>query len=85
MAVSEAAPLRLRVPPGVRWRPYADGVVVRVPATCEVHVLAPEYEPMFAPGMVLTDAVEGDCPDGCLQVPREVLLQLAELKILEAA
>ena len=87
MAASEAdgQPLRLRVPSGIRWRPYADGVVVRVPTTCEVHVLAPEYEPIFAPGMLLTDAEAEAASGDCLQLPRDVLLHLAELQILEAA
>ena len=32
---------------GVNWRAYEDGIVVYVPATCETHILEPQFAAFF--------------------------------------
>ena len=32
---------------GVKWRAYEDGIVVYVPATCETHILEPQFAAFF--------------------------------------
>ncbi|MDP1647146.1 MAG: hypothetical protein Q8M01_02955 [Rubrivivax sp.] len=38
----------LRIPWGVRWRSFTDGVVVYVAETCETHLLPPDCSGLFA-------------------------------------
>lgn len=86
----------LRVAASVKWIGYADGVVAYVPATCETHLLSPEFELVFNVGSVIASAdalhlslitVGSDAKSG----PQAVALsanacdELLNLQILEPA
>ena len=40
-------PRKLGFGHGVKWREYEDGVVVYVAATCETHILEPQFAAFF--------------------------------------
>ena len=37
----------VRFSQGVKWRAYEDGIVVYAPATCETHILEPQFAAFF--------------------------------------
>jgi hypothetical protein len=81
-----------RVAPALHWRIYDDGVVVMVPATCEIHVLHVELGPLFNAGtLVISDAMQAELlvAGSADWTPQAVVLQeplfahLARLQIIE--
>lgn len=83
----------LRIAQGVRWRSFADGVVVCVGETCETHLLPSDYASLLTslsmavdPDTVnngeTTGPVIARCP-ASVAVPDAVLQELVDRKILD--
>ena len=49
---------------GVQWRAYEDGIVVYVPATCETHILEPQFAAFFHSLASRRSEVENSNPMG---------------------
>lgn len=52
----------VRFSQGVKWRAYKDGIVVYAPATCETHILEPQFAAFFRAIACRPSEVENDHP-----------------------
>ena len=83
----------LRIARGVRWREFADGVVVYVGETCETHLLPPDWSSLLealSTGMDSDDAGNSGGADlgnarhtALTEFSDSVLRELADLKIFD--
>ena len=84
-------PGSVRLGVGTKWRAYEDGVVVYVPATCETHILEPQFAAFFRSVAAQLSGVENGDPadDQAFGAGAEPLIagsfvqELVSLKILD--
>ncbi|MHB8494569.1 MAG: hypothetical protein ACYC9Z_04405 [Casimicrobiaceae bacterium] len=81
----------LALAPGLRWRVYADGIVVYVAETCETHLLPAEFA-RFMPalqGPMKAVGANGAEPPNRVQtasvaaIPEAAIAQLVALRIFD--